>query len=135
MATVEYGYSAAPTRNPLRYARAVWRLITRDLETTTEEAAIVELGFARSKLGRRFARWDEVASALHRDPRTVAAIQDRKPVSPIVLEDLEVLPVGTLGRSFALHCRSRALNPNLVQIPPTDEVGWILHHLYQTHDI
>ncbi len=61
MASIDYHYTAEPTRNPLRYLRAVWRLVLRDPETTTDEAAIVEMGFARSKLGRRFARWEEVA--------------------------------------------------------------------------
>ena len=68
-----------------------------------------------------------------REPSPQSRIASR--FGPVVLEDLERLPDGTLGRSFALHCRARALNPNLVQIPPTDEVGSILHHMYQTHDI
>lgn len=135
MAANEYGYSAEPTRNPLRYALAVWRLVRRDPETTTDEAAIVELGFARSKLGRRFARWEVVADALHRDPRTAAAMRDRKPFGPIRLEDLEKLPEETLGRTFSDHCRQRNLNPNLTHVPPTDETGWVLNHLFQTHDI
>lgn len=131
----DYGYSPEPTRNPVRYALAVWRLIRRDPETTTDEAAVVEIGFARSKLGRRFARWEAVADTLHRDPRTAVAIRDRKPFGPIRLEDLEGLPEGTLGRAFAAHCRRRNLNPNLVHVPPTDEIGWLLNHLFQTHDI
>jgi len=59
----------------------------------------------------------------------------RKPFGPIVLRDLEVLPAGTLGGVFADHCRARGIDPNLVHVPPTDEVGWMLNHLYQTHDI
>jgi len=135
MATTPYAYSAEPTRNPLRYARAVWRLIRRDPETTTPEAAIVEIGFARSKLGRRFARWEAVTDHLRRDPRTAEALRARKPFGPIRLEELAVLPAGTLGRIFADHCRERGIDPNLIQVPPTDEIGWMLNHLYQTHDI
>lgn len=131
----QYGYSAEPTRNPLRYARAVWRLVLRDPETTTPDAAIVEIGFARSKLGRRFARWESVADHLRQDPRTAAALRERKPFGPIQLERLEALPPGTLGRVFSDHCRARAINPNLVHVPPTDEVGWMLNHMYQTHDV
>jgi ubiquinone biosynthesis protein COQ4 len=131
----QYGYSAEPTRNPLRYALAVWRLVRRDPETTTDEAAIVELGFARSRIGRRFARWEAVTDVLHRDPRTAPAIREGKPFGPIRLEELEQLPEGTLGRVFAAHCRTRSLNPNLVHVPPTDEVGWLLNRLYQTHDV
>ncbi len=135
MAATPYRYTAEPTRNPLRYLRAVWRLVLRDPETTTPEAAIVEIGFARSKLGRRFARWQETADHLRRDPRTAAALQARRPFGPIRLEQLETLPPGTLGRVFADHCRSREIDPNLVHVPPSDEIGWILNHMYQTHDV
>jgi ubiquinone biosynthesis protein Coq4 len=135
MASTPYGYSAEPTRNPLRYARAIWRLLLHDPETTTADAAIVEIGFARSKLGRRFARWESVVDHLRRDPRTAAAVRDRRPFGPIRLDALEVLPEGTLGRVFSDHCRTRAIDPNLVHVPPTDEVGWMLNHTYQTHDI
>lgn len=135
MAANGYAYTASPTRNPLRYLQAVWRLIRRDPETTTDEAAIVEMGFARSKLGRRFARWEEVTSHLKQDPRTAPAMAARKAFGPIELSRLEKLPEGTLGRVFADHCRARGIDPNLVHVPPTDEIGWTLNHMYQTHDI
>jgi ubiquinone biosynthesis protein Coq4 len=60
---------------------------------------------------------------------------ERRAFGPIVLEDLDGLPPGTLGREFADHCRSRNLDPNLIHVPPDDEIGWVLNHLYQTHDI
>lgn len=135
MASSAYAYSAEPTRNPLRYLRAVWRLVRRDPETTTDEAAIVEIGFARSRLGRRFARWEEVAEHLRRDPRTAPALRARKSFGPLRLESLAGLPAGTLGRVFADHCRERGIDPNLVHVPPSDEIGWLLNHVYQTHDI
>jgi ubiquinone biosynthesis protein Coq4 len=130
-----HAYSAEPTRNPFRYALAVWRLIRNDPSETTPEAAIVEIGFARSKLGRRFARWEEVVEALKRHPRTAAALRERRLIGRIELEGLSALPVGSLGRSFFDHCRTRDLDPNLVHVPPDDETGWVLNHLYQTHDI
>jgi ubiquinone biosynthesis protein Coq4 len=135
LASTGYAYSARPTRNPFRYGLAVWRLIRRDPETTTAEAAVVEMGFARSKLGRRFARWEAVAEHLRSDPRTAPTMRARKPFGPIVLGDLEKLPEGTLGRVFADHCRARAIDPNLVHVPPDGEIGWLLNHMYQTHDI
>ena len=135
MASTGYRYTARPTRNPLRYAASVWRLIRRDPETTTADAAVVEMGFARSKLGRRFARWEEVAEHLRDDPRTAPAMAARQPFGPIDLARLETLPQGTLGRVFADHCRERAIDPNLVHVPPTDEIGWMLNHMYQSHDI
>jgi ubiquinone biosynthesis protein COQ4 len=130
-----YAYSARPVRNPFRYARAVWRLIRRDPETTTAEAAIVEMGFARSRLGRRFARWEQTAAVLRADARTAPSLQERRLLGPIDLESLDGLPPRSLGRVFADHCRAREIDPNLIQVPPTDEIGWLLNHLYQTHDI
>ena len=130
-----YAYTSKPTRNPFRYALAVWRLVRSDPSKSTAEAAIVEMGFARSRLGRRFARWGEMVEALKRDPRTAKALQERRASGPIDLDRLEGLPPGSLGRSFAEHCRTRNLDPNLIHVPPTDEIGWMLNHLYQTHDI
>jgi ubiquinone biosynthesis protein COQ4 len=135
MESAEYAYRAEPTRNPFRYALAVWRLVRNDPTESTPEAAIVELGFARSRLGRRFARWEETVAHLKKDPRTAAAFRERRAFGPIVLEDLETLPAGTLGRVFADHCRARKIDPNLVHVPPEGEVGFLLNHLYQTHDI
>lgn len=130
-----HAYSAEPVRNPLRYLAAVLRLIRSDPAESTDDAAIVEIGFARSRLGRRFARWEQTLEALKDDPRTAQRVAERHVVDPVVLSDLDDLPPGTLGRVFAQHCRGRGLDPNLVHVPPDDDVGWLLHHLYQTHDI
>lgn len=135
MEAIKYGYSARPTRNPLRYLLAVWRLIRNDPATQVKEAAIVEMGFVRSRLGRRFARWEEVAATLKTDPRTAASFRTRKAFGPILVDDLQRLPEGTLGRVFAGHCQARGLEPNLVHVEPTGEIGWMLNHLFQTHDI
>lgn len=130
-----YHYSSRPTRNPFRYLHAVWRLLRNDPSQEIDAAATVELGFVNTRLGRRFARWEQVIAALKADPRTAPSMSARKAFGPIVLADLEGLPEGTLGRVFADHCRARNLDPNLVYMEPTDEVGWLLNHLYQTHDI
>lgn len=132
-APVEFAYTSAPTRNPFRYPLALWRSIRNP--TDTYEVGIVELGFARSRLGRRFARWEEVIEVLRRDPRTAPAMQRRRACEPIDLGALGGMPQGTLGRVFAEHCQARALNPNLVYVAPGTEVDWMLHHLYLTHDI
>ncbi|MDJ0866488.1 MAG: Coq4 family protein [Myxococcota bacterium] len=131
----DYAYSAQPTRNPFRYAAAVWRLIRRDPAEATSEAAIVEIGFARSRLGRRFARWGETVSWLRREPLAAAVLAGERPFGRIELAHLEGLPHGTLGRVFADHCRARQIDPNLIHVPPEGEVGRLLNHLYQTHDI
>ena len=133
--SVDYKYSAEPTKNPLRYALAIWRLLSKDTELTTDEAAIVEMGFARSRTGRRFARWEEMVAHLKNDPRTASAFTTRRQFGPIVLSDLEKLPEGTLGHVFAVRCRVRGIDPNLVHVPPTGEIGWMLNHMFQTHDI
>ena len=135
MESADYAYSASPVRNPFRYMLAVWRLIRSDPATSTSEAAIVEIGFARSKLGRRFARWEQTVAALKDGPRTATAVQERGLFGPIALDELAQLPEGTLGRVFADHCRAREIDPNLIHVPPDGEVGWFLNHLYQTHDI
>jgi ubiquinone biosynthesis protein COQ4 len=133
--TDPYEYSAQPTKNPFRYALAVWRVAWGDPTESTPEAAIVEIGFARSKFGRRFARWEEMVASLNRDPRTAEALRERKAFGPIDVVGLAGLPDGSLGRVFADHCKARQIDPNLIYVPPTDEVGWLLNHLYQTHDI
>jgi ubiquinone biosynthesis protein Coq4 len=128
----DYAYSARPVRNPFRYAAAVWRLIRDDPAESTADAAIVEIGFARSRFGRRFARWQETVDLLSSAPHMAGLFESRPRFGPIVLADLEDLPHGTLGRVFADHCRARGLDPNLIQISPEDAVGWLLNHLYQT---
>jgi ubiquinone biosynthesis protein COQ4 len=130
-----HAYSAEPTRNPFRFARSLWRLVRKDPSETTPDAAIVEIAFARSRLGRRFARWEQIIAALRADPRTASSLLERRLTPAIDLSALEALPEGTLGRSFAEHCRTRGLDPNLIHVPPDDEIGWMLNHLYQTHDI
>ena len=83
MTEIVYAYSVEPTRNPFRYLLAVWRLL-RD-PTDTAAAAIVEMGLARSRLGRRFARWDEVLDTLRSHPRTASRLLARRPCEPIDL--------------------------------------------------
>lgn len=133
MSQTNYAYSGRPTRNPFRFMLALWRSL-RDL-TNTHEVAIVEIGFARSRVGRRLARWNKTLDALADDARTSDAVAKRAPVAPIDLAALEQLPEATLGRTFADHCRARDLNPNLVHIEGDDAASWLLSHLYSTHDI
>ncbi len=133
MTEIRYAYSMEPTRNPFRYLLALWRSV-RD-PADTHEVAIVEVGFARSRLGRRFARWEEMVEALRRDPRTTPALLARRACEPIDLDALVRMGRGTLGRVFAEHCRARGLDPNLGYVPPDSEIDWAIHHLYLTHDI
>ena len=133
MSEITYAYALEPTRNPFRFLLALWRTV-RD-PTNTSEVAIVEMGFARSRLGRRFAHWDEVIAALQSDPKTALAVRDRRQSEPIDLQALGRLSEGTLGRVFADHCSARGLNPNLGYIAPDNDADWLLSELARTHDI
>jgi len=133
MADPTYAYSSRPSRNPLRFLLAVSRVV-RD-PSNTNEVAIVQMTLAFSRLGRRFARWEEVIETLRCDPRTASALRERRAAEPIDLARLAGLPEGTLGRVFADHCRASDLNPNLVHVPLGGDVEWTIQHLYQTHDV
>lgn len=135
MTEIAYAYSAKPVKNPFRYGLALWRLVTQEISDDVSEAAIVEIGFARSKFGRRLAQWDRVLDHLKQTPTTARSIEERALLGPIDVQALEQLPAGSLGRLFADSCRAREINPNLVNIPPTTEEDWLLNHLFQTHDI
>lgn len=128
-----YQYSAEPSRNPFRWLLAAWR-VSRDL-TNTNEAAIVEIGFSRSRIGRRFAGWSQVAGELSRSPETASALALRRRLGAIDLQSLELMAEGTLGHVFAEHCSRRAIDPNLVSIPASNEVDYVMAHLFETHDI
>jgi ubiquinone biosynthesis protein Coq4 len=127
-----YAYTGEPTRNPFRFLLALWR-VSRDL-TRTEEAGIVEIGFARSRLGRRFARWEDVLARLDADPRSAGMLRTQR-FGPIDLAALAALPEGTLGRVFAEHCRARGIDPNLVRIAGEGVVDRFLDRMYATHDL
>ena len=52
-----YAYSATSTRNPFRYALALWRFMrSMTDDEAVAEVAIIEIGFARSRFGRRYRR-------------------------------------------------------------------------------
>jgi ubiquinone biosynthesis protein Coq4 len=136
MPAPDYAFSADSTRNPLRYALALLRFLRSDTDDDIiPEVAIIEIGFARSRFGRRLARWDVVLDRLRNDPATEAAVTEQQVGAAIDLEVLESLEEGCLGQVFAEHCRNRGINPNLVDVPIEQESDWLLNHLFQTHDI
>ena len=133
MTELTYQYSAAPTRNPFRWLLAAWR-VSRDL-TNTHEAAIVEIGFSRSRLGRRFARWEQVASELSTDAVIARSIANRHRIGPIDLTALAAMPTGTLGPVFGAHCQTKGLDPNLVLLPADSDADFVMAHMFESHDI
>src|SRR5947209_1563448 len=118
-----YQYSGKATRNPFRLALAAWRVLRnpnnpyRDV-ASAYEIRITEIGFARSRLGRRFGRWHEVAEVMRADPQMAERLQRRAIFGPIDLDALVRLPEGSVGRVFAEHCRKQRLNPNMTYIQP-----------------
>jgi hypothetical protein len=58
MAASNFAYTAQSTKNPFRYALAVWRFLRSDTDDNIiSVVAIIEIGFALSWFGRRLARW------------------------------------------------------------------------------
>lgn len=136
MESKSYRYSAEPTRNPFRYLGAVWRLVSQDLDAVdVADAATVQMGFNRSRIGRRIARWEDAVDHIRAQEGPSTALRERRSFPPVMLGELEKLPAGTLGRVFFEHCVREGIDPNLVAIPGDSEVDWFLDHLYKTHDI
>ena len=136
MPAPEYAYSPVATRNPFRYALALWRFMrAKNDDDIISEVAIIEIGFARSRFGRRLARWEKTIDILKQNPETEAALEQRLVGGAIVLEDLEKLEYASLGQVFAEHCRNRGIDPNLIDIPLEQESDWLLNHLFRSHDV
>jgi ubiquinone biosynthesis protein COQ4 len=121
-------------RNPLRVARAAWR-VTKDL-SRTEDAATVQIAFAQSRRFARFAQWDKVAQRLSHDPRIEQVLKLRPRLGWIDTTALSALPDGSLGKTFADHLACKGMNPNLVEpLPANDPASFVLAHFGETHDI
>ena len=136
MTAPDYAYSAQSTRNPFRYALAVWRFLRSDTDDDIiPEVAIIEVGFARSRFGKRLSRWNVILDRLLRDPATKGAATQRLVSAPIDLDALKELEDGCIGQVFAEHCSNRGINPNLINVPVEEDGDWVLSHLFQTHDI
>ncbi len=94
------------------------------------------MAIARSRRIRRYARWDTVIARMSADePQIQSAFAKRTRLRWIDVEELSLLPSGTLGRVFADHLTVNGLNPNLIDIPVEDDGSYFLAHLYETHDI
>jgi len=120
--------------NPLRVARAAWR-VTKDL-SRTDDAAIVQIAFAQSRRFARFAQWDKVAQRLSRDPRIEQVLKQWPRLGWIDTTALAALPDGSLGKIFADHLARKGMNPNLVEpLPANDPGSFVLAHFGETHDI
>jgi hypothetical protein len=128
-----YQYGSTPTRNPFRWLLAAWR-VSKDL-SNTGEAAIVEIGFSRSWVGRKFAGWERTVELLSENESTLAALRTRRRLGPINIDVLANEPENSLGRVFAGHCRQKGIDPNLVSISVENDNDFVMAHLFETHDI
>jgi len=128
-----YQYDNKP-RNIFRFGLAVLRVM-RDPENT-EEAAIVELTFNRSRWGKKVSRWDLVAQELIEDyPQLAPIVAARERLAKVDLDALIALPTNTLGHTLAKLELARGIDPNLVDHLPHDSDGeWVMAHMYETHD-
>jgi ubiquinone biosynthesis protein COQ4 len=128
-----YQYDNKP-RNIFRFGLAVLRVM-RDPENT-EEAAIVELTFNRSRWGKKVSRWDLVAQELVADyPQLAPVVAARERLAKVDLDALIALPTNTLGHTLAKLELARGIDPNLVDPLPHDSDGeWVMAHMYETHD-
>jgi len=76
-----------------------------------------------------------MVTELSRDPRGARAFEER-PRLHIDLDELRVLPQGTLGREFADHMIANGLDPAaLPDLPIEDDHSFFRAHLYQSHDV
>jgi len=133
MDDIPYLYDDGVLRSPWRKALAVWRVWRNPGDSY--ELKMAEIGFASSRFGRHFARWQDVADTLRADPRTAPILAARRPFGPIDVGKLSQLPADSLGRAVAEHCRERGINPNLARLGSDTDENWILNDFYQTHDV
>jgi ubiquinone biosynthesis protein COQ4 len=123
-----------PTSNPFKIAAAAWRLI-KDL-SNTEDALLVEMTFFRSRMFRKYARWDEAAAALREDPRTRNAFKKRPRVGDLDVQFLSQLPPGSLGQVVGSQFLAKGLSPYLFEpVADHSDGDYVMAHILETHDI
>lgn len=123
-----------PTSNPFKIAAAAWRLV-QDL-SNTEDAALVEMTFFKSRMFRKYARWEEAATALRADPRTREAFEKRPRIGEIDVQVLSRLPHGTLGQIVGAQFVAKGLNPYLfAPVADNSDGDYVMAHILETHDI
>lgn len=128
-------YIHQPTRNPLRIALAITRLV-RDLKAT-RDATILEDAFSRSRWLRKYAGWGRVVEALMPGDWTPQAIQQLPRLTQIDLDELLVTcKPGSVGHAVANHMRIAGLNPNIFRPAKVETAeDYVIAHLTETHDI
>lgn len=119
-------------KNRLMAARAVWSFV--DLVRHPEHLdRVFEMADAMSAQKRDVLEAMRAHFAM--DPRGAAALREKHRLV-VDLGQLQKLPEGTLGRTYADHMIGSGLDPAaLPALPGSDEVGYMRAHLYETHDV
>src|SRR6188472_3936505 len=80
--------------------------------------------------------FNRFAEELCRDPKAIAAIEERYRLGPVDLTRLMKFPKGTLGRSYVEHLMKNQITPAGLRVPEVkDDVSYIKAHITETHDI
>ena len=119
-------------KNRLLSARAAWSFV--DLLRHPEHLdRVFEIADAMSDQKRDVL--EAMRDHFAMDPRGAAALRD-KPRLVVCLDDLQKLPPGTLGRTFADHMRDNGLDPAALPTVSVDsDVAFVRAHLRETHDV
>ena len=119
-------------KNRLMAARAAWSFI--DLVRHPEHLdRVFEMADAMSAQKRDVLEAMRAHFAM--DPRGALALREKHRLV-VDLGELQKLPEGTLGRTYADHMIASGLDPAaLPALPGSDEVGYMRAHLYETHDV
>ena len=106
--------------------------LLRILVNPNNTAAVLKVGEWLSKLGLHKYMIEQIQS----QPECAEILKRRKLLAPVDLEKLQLLPLGTLGRTYADHMLTQSLNPNFFKkVDATSEPGFCMMRLRQTHDL
>jgi ubiquinone biosynthesis protein COQ4 len=119
-------------KSRLLTARALYSFV--DLVRHPEHLdRVFEIADAMS--GQRRDIMEKMRDAFARDPRGAAALREKHRLV-VRLDELQKLPPGTMGRTYADHMRDNGLDPAAIpSLPSAGELEFMRAHLYETHDV
>jgi len=92
--------------------------------------------FDLSRCLRNLGLFKKTIEHLNQDPQSSQFLTQRRLMSKYKLDDLDQLPAGTLGKTYAQHMMSNKLNPDFYEvIDITDDVTYFTMCMRETHDI
>ncbi len=120
-----------PLMKPILAVRALFAFgrLVRDPNKLDEVFRILD-ALEESEQGK------EIVREFRDDPAHARAFRERHGVGDIDLEALALLPLGTLGRTFADDMRARGLDPAAIEKRKGDtDADYVFGHLRDTHDV